>query len=143
MLKAAAAEGTVASCSAVPVNGKTENMIPAIYKAFNPADAESVGRVIRQTNAELTVRNEAFHDYLFSNNLYNANGALDVFFASQANMLLVRVPDADAAFQRMKQAGVLVKNVSKMHPLLTNCLRLTVGTPSENASLIRALQTTP
>jgi histidinol-phosphate aminotransferase len=35
---------------------------------------------------------------------------------------------------------VLVKNVSKMHPLLTNCLRLTVGTPDENALLLQALQ---
>lgn len=88
MLKAAqSGSAEVVSCSAVPVNGRTENMIPAIYKAFNPADAESVGRVIRQTNAELTVRNQTFHDYLFRNNLYNANGALDVFFASQANML--------------------------------------------------------
>ena len=87
MLNAAvAAEGAPASCSAVPVAGKMENMIPQIYSAFNPADAESVGRVIRQTNAELTVRNKTFHDYLFQNNLYNANGALDVFFDSQANL---------------------------------------------------------
>jgi histidinol-phosphate aminotransferase len=61
-------------------------------------------------------------------------------FPSQANMLLVRDPDADAAFQRMKQAGVLVKNVSKMHPLLAACLRLTVGTPTENAQMLAALR---
>jgi len=35
---------------------------------------------------------------------------------------------------------VLVKNVSKMHPLLANCLRLTVGTPDENARMLSALQ---
>jgi histidinol-phosphate aminotransferase len=61
-------------------------------------------------------------------------------FPSQANMVLVRVPDADTAFQRMKQAGVLVKNVSKMHPLLASCLRLTVGTPTENAQMLAALR---
>jgi histidinol-phosphate aminotransferase len=33
----------------------------------------------------------------------------------------------------LKARGVLVKNVSKMHPSLHNCLRLTVGTPTENA----------
>lgn len=59
---------------------------------------------------------------------------------SDANMILVRVPDAGAAFQGMKQRGVLVKNVSKMHPLLANCLRLTVGTPDENAQMLAALQ---
>ncbi|MDB5869350.1 MAG: histidinol phosphate aminotransferase apoenzyme, partial [Polaromonas sp.] len=35
---------------------------------------------------------------------------------------------------------VLVKNVSKMHPLLANCLRLTVGTADENAQLLAALE---
>ena len=29
----------------------------------------------------------------------------------------------------MKARGVLVKNVAGLHPLLANCLRLTVGTP--------------
>ena len=32
----------------------------------------------------------------------------------------------------MKARGVLVKNVAGLHPLLANCLRLTVGTPDEN-----------
>ena len=59
---------------------------------------------------------------------------------SDANMILVRVPDADGAFQGMKARGVLVKNVSKMHPLLDRCLRLTVGTADENAQMLQALQ---
>ena len=59
---------------------------------------------------------------------------------SDANMVLVRVPDAQAAFEGMKRRGVLVKNVSKMHPLLANCLRLTVGTADENAQMLAALQ---
>ena len=63
-------------------------------------------------------------------------------FPSQANMVLVRVPDADKAFAGMKAAGVLVKNVSKMHPLLAQCLRLTVGTPTENVQMIEALRNT-
>ena len=61
-------------------------------------------------------------------------------FPSDANMVLARVPDAQRSFDGLKAHGVLVKNVSKMHPSLTNCLRLTVGTPTENAQLIGALQ---
>ena len=61
-------------------------------------------------------------------------------FPSQANMLLVRMPDATKCFEGMKTKGILVKNVSKMHPLLTNCLRLTVGTPAENTSMLAALK---
>jgi len=60
-------------------------------------------------------------------------------FPSQANMILARVPDAAGAFSGMRQRGVLVKNVSALHPLLSNCLRLTIGTPDENAQMIAAL----
>jgi histidinol-phosphate aminotransferase len=59
---------------------------------------------------------------------------------SDANMILIRVPDAAKTFEGMKARGVLVKNVSKMHVLLANCLRLTVGTASENAQMLAALQ---
>ena len=59
---------------------------------------------------------------------------------SDANMILVRVPDATRAFEGMKARGVLVKNVSRMHPLLANCLRLTVGTADENERMLAALQ---
>ena len=67
---------------------------------------------------------------------------------SDANMILVRVPGRDSAdtgaaantFEGMKARGVLVKNVSRMHPLLANCLRLTVGTADENRQMLAALK---
>lgn len=59
---------------------------------------------------------------------------------SDANMILVRLPDAQKTFDGMKSRGVLVKNVSKMHPLLANCLRITVGTTDENAQMLAALR---
>ncbi len=58
---------------------------------------------------------------------------------SQANMVLLRVPNAQKTFEAMKAQGVLIKNVSKMHPLLDQCLRLTVGTPAENRAQMAAL----
>ncbi len=61
-------------------------------------------------------------------------------FPSEANMILLRVPDASTSFEGMKARGVLVKNVSKMHPLLNNCLRLTVGTAAENRQMLAALE---
>jgi histidinol-phosphate aminotransferase len=61
-------------------------------------------------------------------------------FESAGNFLLVRVPDAAAVFDTLLNARVLIKNVGKMHPLLANCVRLTVGTPDENAQLIAALK---
>jgi histidinol-phosphate aminotransferase len=59
---------------------------------------------------------------------------------SDANMVLIRVPDAQKAFDGLRARGVLVKNISKMHPLLTQCLRLTVGTADENQRLLAALR---
>ncbi|WP_297724059.1 histidinol-phosphate transaminase [Limnohabitans sp. Rim8] len=61
-------------------------------------------------------------------------------FPSEANMILVRVTDAAQTFDKLKAQGILVKNVSKLHPLLNNCLRLTVGTESENNQLLLALK---
>ena len=59
---------------------------------------------------------------------------------SQANMVLVRVPDATKTFAGMRERKVLVKNVSTMHPLLARCLRLTVGSADDNARMLAALQ---
>ena len=61
-------------------------------------------------------------------------------YPSDANMILLRVPDAQRSFNGLKQRKVLVKNVSSLHPLLANCLRLTVGTADENRLMLAALQ---
>jgi histidinol-phosphate aminotransferase len=61
-------------------------------------------------------------------------------FPSEANMILLRVPDVRQTFDALKQRKILVKNVSTLHPLLANCLRLTVGTPDENRQMLAALQ---
>jgi histidinol-phosphate aminotransferase len=61
-------------------------------------------------------------------------------FDSEANMILARVPDAKRVFEGMKARGVLVKNVSGLHPLLANCLRITIGTPEENPVVLAALR---
>ncbi len=61
-------------------------------------------------------------------------------FPSDANMVLMRVPDAKKTFDGMKARGVLIKNISGLHPLLASCLRITVGTPDENILMMNALK---
>ncbi len=61
-------------------------------------------------------------------------------FPTQTNFVLARVPDADRWFGALRDAGILVKNRHGVHPLLAQCLRITVGTPAENGALIAALQ---
>ena len=59
---------------------------------------------------------------------------------SEANMVLVRVQDAARTFAALRERKVLIKNVSTMHPMLAQCLRLTVGSADENARMLAALQ---
>ncbi|HEY7787677.1 MAG TPA: histidinol-phosphate transaminase [Casimicrobiaceae bacterium] len=61
-------------------------------------------------------------------------------FATQTNFVLARVPDAQAWFAALRDAKILVKNLDGWHPLLANCLRITVGTPAENDALIDVLE---
>ncbi|HKY01723.1 MAG TPA: histidinol-phosphate transaminase [Burkholderiales bacterium] len=61
-------------------------------------------------------------------------------FPSEANFILVRVADANKTYGEMQARGVLIRNLHGGHPLLDQCLRLTVGTPEENQRLLEALQ---
>jgi histidinol-phosphate aminotransferase len=76
--------------------------------------------------------------------LIHALGALDGIhaFPSEANFILLRVPRGRAAalFDGLKAHGVLIKNLDGAHPLLEDCLRVTVGQPEENAAFLQALQ---
>ncbi|CAN5276722.1 histidinol-phosphate transaminase [soil metagenome] len=69
--------------------------------------------------------------------------ALEVF-PSAANFLLIRICGAgkngDDVFAKLLDRKILVKNMGKMHPLLKNCLRVTVGTPEENTLFLDALR---
>ena len=59
-------------------------------------------------------------------------------FPSDANFILVRVPDAARVFEGMRRRGVLVKNLHTGVPLLDHCVRLTIGTPEENRRCLAA-----
>jgi histidinol-phosphate aminotransferase len=62
-------------------------------------------------------------------------------FPTRTNFVLARVPDAPRWFDRLRETGILVKNLHGWHPSLEHCLRITVGTPAENDALLAALQT--
>ena len=70
-------------------------------------------------------------------------------YPTAANFVLVRLAGGqdDAAgpsratrvAAAMRAAGVLIKDASRMHPALAECLRLTVGAPEENEAMLQAL----
>ncbi|MES2017046.1 MAG: histidinol-phosphate transaminase [Pseudomonadota bacterium] len=61
-------------------------------------------------------------------------------YPSAANFLLVRVPDAIDACAKLEADKIMVKNVSRMHQMLANCIRVTVSTPEENAAFLNAFK---
>jgi histidinol-phosphate aminotransferase len=64
-------------------------------------------------------------------------------FPSDANFILFRVAGAEGVatrvFEHLRRSGVLIKDLSRSHPLCANCLRVTVSKPEENATFVAAL----
>ena len=60
-------------------------------------------------------------------------------YASQGNYLLVRFHDAQAAFDSLLAAGVVVRD-QRAAPQLGDALRITIGTPHENDRMLAALR---
>ena len=70
-------------------------------------------------------------------------------YPTAANFVLVRLAGgqgdgagpsrATRVAAAMRAAGVLIKDASRMHPALAECLRLTVGAPEENEAMLQAL----
>lgn len=71
--------------AAAPIPICSAAQVQQISSKVKPARYESIGRILRQTNAELTIRNLPFHRYLFVNNLYNADGPLAAFLQQAAS----------------------------------------------------------
>ncbi|MCJ7447637.1 MAG: histidinol-phosphate transaminase [Bacteroidales bacterium] len=59
-------------------------------------------------------------------------------FPSDANFLLVKVKDAGFIYNTLVDRGIIVRNRSSV---IDNCLRITVGTKTEDNELIKALKT--
>jgi len=59
---------------------------------------------------------------------------------SEANYLLIKVPNAHAVWKELHETyGILVRDLSAQEGL-TDCLRVSIGTPAENDEFIKALR---
>ena len=66
-------------------------------------------------------------------------GFVKQVYRSDSNFLLVKVDDADKRYNELIDNDLVIRNRSK-EPLCKNCLRITVGTPGENKTLLKRLQ---
>lgn len=60
-------------------------------------------------------------------------------YPSQANFLLVRWHDAEATYRALLAAGVVVRD-QRAAPQLGDALRISIGTPEQNARVVTALR---
>ena len=60
-------------------------------------------------------------------------------YPSDANFFLAKMTDANAIYKYLVEKGIIVRNRSKVR-LCGNCLRITIGTKSENDELLGALR---
>ena len=60
-------------------------------------------------------------------------------YPTDANFILVKVDDANKIYKQLVDKGIIVRNRNTV-TLCEGCLRITVGTPSENKQLLTALQ---
>ena len=73
-------------------------------------------------------------------NAFKSVSFIKKIYPSEANFILIMVDDANKRYEELIKNGVVVRNrSSQLH--CKNCLRITVGTPSENTQLITLLNT--
>jgi histidinol-phosphate aminotransferase len=76
--------------------------------------------------------------------LISSFSEMEVFecFNSEANFLTVRCleHDAQTLYERLKAKNILIKCLHGSHPLLDQCLRITVGTSRDNKTLLNAMR---
>jgi histidinol-phosphate aminotransferase len=60
-------------------------------------------------------------------------------YPSDANFILVKTTNANGIYDFLVKQGIIVRNRSKVE-LCEGCLRITVGTPDENTTLLQTLQ---
>lgn len=106
--------------------------INSLTQAIATRLIDNVGRLNEQAAAIVTARTQL------------ARALVDLpdlrIWQSHANFILFRVPNGPRTFERLKRRGVLIKNLHGAHPMLDNCLRVTVGTPDENVAFLKALR---
>lgn len=123
----------------------TPDIIEQLHKIRLPYNINS----LTQISADFALSNKALFDQQTQQIcaertvVFNRLNAMDGIraYPSAANFILFKTPEnrADDIFTSIKQRGVLIKNLSPQGGLLADCLRVTIGTPEENAAFLAAL----
>ena len=92
-------------------------------------EKETVENWIKLLITEREKMAKLFHEFPFVVKVY----------PSDANFLLIKMNDAKGIYDYLVEKGIIVRDRSKVH-LCENSLRITIGAPQENETLINMLQ---
>lgn len=121
---------------------------PALLTEFEKVRPPYNVNVLTQTAVEFALENIAvFNDQaaIIREEREKQRAALSALpgvtvFPSEANFLLFHVNNANEIFEKLLARKILIRNVSKMHVLLSNCLRVNISTPEENRLFLDAFK---
>lgn len=120
----------------------SEGVINEFKKVRQPYSVDAVSQAIGQVVYKNRARFEKSVDRIIEERAklvegISAIGGIEVW-PSDSNYVLVRLADAGEVWQKLLDAGVLVRDFSKSQ-YLENCLRISVGSPEENDKLLLEL----
>ncbi len=108
-----------------PYNISSINQYTALSKILRTNEKEKQLRKIKTEKENMVIRLLKL-------------GVTEMIYPSDANFLLVKVRDADLIYSELVKMNIIVRNRNQV---VKNCIRITVGKPSENNKLIKALKT--
>ena len=106
------------------VNQMTQQKAMEVLK--EPYETDKVIRILLQERARLI---SAFRDLPICEGIY----------PTDANFFLAKMTDAQKIYDYLVNKGIIVRNRTRIS-LCNNCLRITIGTKTENAELLSALR---
>ena len=111
-----------------------------IKPPYNVNELSQQSAIVRLED-ELSIRNEVTSIIAQKQELLEVLvdiNFIQKIYPTEANFILVKVDDAPKRYNQLLEKGIVIRNRTTQ-PLCENCLRLTIGTESENKLLIAAL----
>ena len=109
----------------LPYNISVINQNAVLSKINNPQIIEKEVRIIK--NEKLKLIDEL-----------SKLSIVEKVYPSDTNFLLIKVKDANKVYNKLVEKGIIIRN---RNSIIKNCIRITVGKPSENRKLLKEIKT--
>lgn len=121
-----------------------EEIISYLFKVKAPYNINALTRyaVLKSIKNEMkkeTVVSAIISERIRVENELKSISAIINIYPSDANYLLIRLPNAKVIQKKLAENGIVIRDRSSQ-PKLDNCLRITIGTKEENDALLEKLK---